>query len=68
MGQIFAIILSGCSHDAAMCQIVERAELAADSKEACETIMLSKMNALDVEYPVLQGFCAPLIVADLQIS
>lgn len=68
MGQIFAIILSGCSHDAALCQVIERAELIVESKEACEAVMLSKMDAIDVEYPVLQGYCAPALMASLQLS
>lgn len=65
MGQLFAIVLAGCTHDAAICEIVDRIEVRGRNAAACEEILMKRMENTTADFPVIQGYCAPMEIAGL---
>ncbi|MSU88229.1 hypothetical protein GE300_01190 [Rhodobacteraceae bacterium 2CG4] len=67
----FIILVSGCSHDGATCTPVDRIEVAASTRAACEQQLDAALGSATADWPVFTAECRradtlpPLLVAEL---
>lgn len=57
METLFTILIAGCSHDASLCEALERSTIAARDLAACEVVLDAHLMSEGAEWPVYQGIC-----------
>ena len=57
METVFVIFLAGCTHDMSLCESVDKWEVSAESKVACEAILDDRLMHNAAEWPVYMGSC-----------